>query len=402
MYVMKGESIILRNCAIYSSYFDLDELYEIISNIYKSKTIKINEDKTKINVINNKLFSKSVSSFNIMTSKTNPDKFSTNINGMYNFYAQVPAKNNDIKQKLLIKITTLNMVIGIESEKDISEEFYRELLTIAKKLDGIIFWGSQEILDNDGKLILDLDGNSEVEDFVVTAHTSYLDKNLKITDSGIKRKERSEKILLEKNISFIEHLPPIVGEEDAKIRTKEEVAKRAVALCIVALKGECQLSGEDINVEKEIISTVINIFNAQDYFSPDEMEFLNNDNPKEEDSTQFTWRYECLWTLLWALGFIERLEYPDKICDVAKSVSILKSFEDFNEFLNKSNLRSKEEILDEADLIYRYDWACVNARIKGRQAPSELDSGVVVERHKTLNWLINYMDDEWDDVGTDT
>lgn len=399
---MKGELIILRNCAIYSSYFDLDELYEIISNIYKSKTIRINEDKTKISVISNKLFSKSVNSFNIMTSKTNPDEFSTYINRMYNFYTRVPAKNNDIKQKLLIKITTLNMVIGIESEKDISEEFYRELLTIAKKLDGIIFWGSREMLNSDGKLILDLDGNSEIEDFVVTAHTSHLDRNLKITDSGIRRKERSEKILLEKNIPFIEHLPPIVGEEDEKIRTKEEVVKRAVALCIVALKGECQLSGEDINVEKEIISTVISIFNAQDYFSPDEIEFLNNDNPKEEDSIQFTWRYECLWTLLWALGFIEKLEYPDKICDVAKSVSILKNFEDFNEFLNKSNLRSKGAILDEADLIYRYDWAGVDARIKGKQAPSELDSGIVVERHKTLNWLINYMDNEWDDVGTDT
>ena len=51
-------------------------------------------------------------------------------------------------------------------------------------------------------------------------------------------------------------------------------------------------------------------------------------------------------------------------------------------------MRNIEEILDEADLIYRYNWACVNARIKGENAPAGLDSEVVFERHWGLNWLI--------------
>ena len=42
-------------------------------------------------------------------------------------------------------------------------------------------------------------------------------------------------------------------------------------------------------------------------------------------------------------------------------------------FLENSKMRSMEEILDEADLIYRYDWACVDARVNGKDAPSELD-----------------------------
>jgi hypothetical protein len=68
----------------------------------------------------------------------------------------------------------------------------------------------------------------------------------------------------------------------------------------------------------------------------------------------------------------------------------------------KAKLRTMKEILDEADLIYRYHWAVTDARVKGRDAPAGLDGGVVYERHYTLNWLIRYGDQEWDDISTDT
>lgn len=68
------------------------------------------------------------------------------------------------------------------------------------------------------------------------------------------------------------------------------------------------------------------------------------------------------------------------------------------------NLRSIDEILDEADLIYRYHWACVDARIHRKNVPADLDSGVVFERHWGLNWLIGKGTDDgnWDCVSTNT
>ena len=70
--------------------------------------------------------------------------------------------------------------------------------------------------------------------------------------------------------------------------------------------------------------------------------------------------------------------------------------------ITNSKMRSKSQILDEADLIFRYNWACVDARIKNLNMPSGLDAGVVYERHRALNWLIRYMDQEWDEITTDT
>jgi len=43
----------------------------------------------------------------------------------------------------------------------------------------------------------------------------------------------------------------------------------------------------------------------------------------------------------------------------------------------------------------------VDARINGRQI-TEIHPGVVYERHYALNWLINYMNQDWDDVSCDT
>ena len=60
------------------------------------------------------------------------------------------------------------------------------------------------------------------------------------------------------------------------------------------------------------------------------------------------------------------------------------------------------EILDEADLIYRYNWVCVDSRVNDKTPPAGLNGGVAYERHRALNWLICYLDLAWDDVRTDT
>ena len=112
-------------------------------------------------------------------------------------------------------------------------------------------------------------------------------------------------------------------------------------------------------------------------------------------------RYESLWVLLWALGRIANLGAPTSICDVQSAVEIVRDIPS-EDFIQRAMSRPISEILDEADLVYRYDWAVVDARIKGENPTWNLHPGVVYERHYALNWLIGYMDQEWDDVTTDT
>ncbi|MGJ8644453.1 MAG: DUF4272 domain-containing protein [Luteolibacter sp.] len=210
---------------------------------------------------------------------------------------------------------------------------------------------------------------------------------------AIDRRAQSVTILENRGVPYIDHLPVIEDSMTAKRRSKEVIAHRAIALAIVSVKGE--------GLEQETISSLVEKYEATPFLSEQEIDFVSNKNPDEHSRIQFVWRYECLWVMLWALGYVDELEYPDSICDVEKAESIIAD-RNTDQLIADSQLRDLSEILDQADLIYRYHWAVVSARLEGNPPPASLDKGVVMERHYALNWLIGYMDQEWDDISTDT
>jgi Domain of unknown function (DUF4272) len=215
-----------------------------------------------------------------------------------------------------------------------------------------------------------------------------------ISDRQLSRKQRSEAILHQQGVPFIDHLPVIEADEDIKIPSVTAIAQRAMALCIVAVKAE--------GLEQPRILEVIDKYQLEGLFTPAERQFIHNPDPSDHERTQLIWRYESYWVLLWALNYIEELSIPDDICDVPRSVQIMVN-KTAATFIQDARLRSPSEILDAADLIYRYHWACVDHRVNGLEIPAWLDRSVVFERHYALNWLIGYADvDDWDNVPTDT
>jgi hypothetical protein len=210
---------------------------------------------------------------------------------------------------------------------------------------------------------------------------------------AIERKERSVKRLQLEGGPMIAHLPVIEDSTQAKARTKEEIAHRAIAVCITAVKGE--------GLDQAAVDELVKKFGAGKFFSPKEAAFIKDPKPSQKDRNQYSWRYESLWVLLWSLGYVDQLDRPAGQCDVAKAVSFLRD-RDSAQFVKDAKLRPLSEILDQADLAYRYHWAVVDARLKKQEAPGSLDGGVVLERHYVLNWLIGYMGQDWDEISTDT
>ena len=93
-------------------------------------------------------------------------------------------------------------------------------------------------------------------------------------------------------------------------------------------------------------------YDLESVLSPNEVKFINDESPSEYDTTQFIWRYEAAWVLLWALGYVEELSYPSTICDVNAAIAFVDQ-RSTEQFISDAKLRPISEILDETDLIYR-------------------------------------------------
>jgi Domain of unknown function (DUF4272) len=217
--------------------------------------------------------------------------------------------------------------------------------------------------------------------------------NEEVSAEAIDRRLRSETILRAEGVPILASLPAIETTAEALKRTKEEVALRALCLLFVAAKGE--------GVKDEVLERVLKSYELRPHLTPKELAFVLDNSPSQQDRIQFVWRYEAASTLLWALGFVAQLGKPVQPCDVEFAVRTMTETTT-SQFIEDSKLRPIADILDQADLIYRYHWAVRNARFKGQQIPADLDPGVTEERHYALNWLIGYQEQAWDHVSTDT
>lgn len=219
-------------------------------------------------------------------------------------------------------------------------------------------------------------------------------------------KDLSMKYLEEKGITVMDTLPYIESLEEIKIRSKKEVVDSLLGLLLVSVYAEGLIDEEaDIKENQNFIKSLIDRYSAHDCFSQRELEFIYNDDPSRQDVIYFTWQYEPFTVMLWALGFLQTqdaLDVPASIADVGSNVKVVQQFKDYDNLYDAATLVDKKTIMEQTDLIYRYNWACVDDRINGRNKLQDA-WGIVLERHKSLNWLTHYNnEDNWDYVGTDT
>lgn len=208
------------------------------------------------------------------------------------------------------------------------------------------------------------------------------------------RKQLSIEQLKNEGIAHIDWLPVIEDESEAELKTPLEIAKRLIA-CMLCIQASFDQRNDDYDAEVIIFyQKLLKLFQIDNLAKKELIVFEQKGN--ETDWLNMTWKYEACWALLWALGLIDELKFPNEPmthdeCHFA--IDVVSSNADIDEFLSKVKMRSLDEILDQADLIYRYHWACVDARINGKEV--NLDGGVVMERRAGLDWLFR-VDADWD------
>ncbi len=204
------------------------------------------------------------------------------------------------------------------------------------------------------------------------------------------RKYKTEAILQEKGIPFLEGLPCTEEESEVQLRNVENIGKRIICLFCYA--------GTRFNPENENFITYLKQHNFWPYLSKEEKNFLNNPVGHNQAKINATWRMEALYFLLWSVKVISDLPWPEVESSSSDFIDVMPALDESPwPFIKNLKLRSVSEIMEASDLIYRLHWA---ARSYGEKVA--INKSVIQEWHHAVNWLTNYDGEDWDWVATDT
>lgn len=220
------------------------------------------------------------------------------------------------------------------------------------------------------------------------------------------RKEQSEAILRTHHIKINPNLPELGKTE---IKSPEVLLRRALTALLTAQVAIDAAEDNEVVASALFFQGILRRFGLEQELTPDEAKFFAPASPPFEpipqrDAVQMTWRIEMCMPLFWACGLIPgELNYPDTVTDCTELIGRINECKDFDALMQLVVMRPANEILDHADLIYRMDWACVDALIKNEPVSGGLLHDIVVERHRGFNWMISAYDAEnWDDVKAHT
>jgi hypothetical protein len=302
------------------------------------------------------------------------------------FVTSVLQTNDGEMTQTLYHVTRHILRVQHQFSIEVPEDQLDEYTDWAWEANALTFLPDGSVRDPSGLTLVDPQGDDPDED----AEVPY-------PEDAIYRRKGNLEELRERGMSFPESLPPVISEHEVELRDTEEVALRMQALFIVAVRAESIGTNDPISVAalRERCPTG---FAA---LTPEERTFLNSEQPDEQTIIGFSWRYEALWMLEWALNLIEDLTMPSEICDVS-GVAKIALDNDSDEFLKSCTLRPVGEILDALDEHYCMHWVTRQARLDSKVPPAGLEEGVIRERHHALNWLVRFEDRDWDDVDTPT
>ncbi|XAH22115.1 DUF4272 domain-containing protein [Xylophilus sp. GW821-FHT01B05] len=257
----------------------------------------------------------------------------------------------------------------------------------AERANAIVFLPDGGIRDPNGRVLLSAAGEEPDQEAA-----------LPYPPEAWQRKARTEALLASRGMPVPQRLPPVVSELELRSRAPQELAGRAFALLAVSARAESVASGELLSMGE----LFARLPSAQANLTPHEQAFLSDDVPDGSTVAQFGWRYECLFVLEWALGLVDALPFPAAICDVPLATRTMLNAGDVAGVMQALKMRTEGEILDALDLHYRLHWLIREARRKEEALAPGVDAGVVLERHRALNWLVRFEDHGWDDIDTPT
>lgn len=232
-------------------------------------------------------------------------------------------------------------------------------------------------------------------------------------EASAEQAARTERVLATLNDKavpcFTGHIRWIPDESTVMVRPAAEVAQRVVALHSIVTLARGRPRDE--------VANDLNRFGLLTSLSPGEAAFMAADPVDEDGRQRLIWRLEALVPLMWALGFIDELSWPDAMVDVEALHELIFTSLPDPAAVQAATLRPEADLLDALELTVRQHNALRGCYTSNSAVPTNFDwkfpgdvtpaqaslaAPLLLERHHALNWLIGFGGAAWDDVDTPT
>lgn len=230
-----------------------------------------------------------------------------------------------------------------------------------------------------------------------------MDKQVLLDNETTTQKERrikNNKYLEDKGITTNDTLVCDIDESNVKLKSLDEIGKKAASSLLVlqivwAINSGKDPKGTSAKKITSIVSFLLEKYKVQDALNAKEKRLMEGTYSKQ-DLLDLDWEYESYWALCWCLGLVDDISDASVLCDPNEGFKFVVGSLLYENFIKKCKLRDVSELIDMYDLYRRYFWALNNKKFSPNTRVGNIDEYNVWERLRALQWVLTDIKDWYD------
>ena len=299
-------------------------------------------------------------------------------------YEHLVVQNDLLKYQLINYIKEAKGLVSLITEQGFDNETFVIVLNLAKIFEGIIFIDGV-MINSDGKVLMNLQGENETIDFIgneeifpmdLTETNAYLD------------------VLKTIPMEMTKYIPMV--KIHGKIKNKEEIIKRAYCLIFIASYAEGLEKTGNIDSCRNFLFTQSRKYQISGAYSENELDFIFNNKPSENEIKTFYRDYETSFILFWSVNITDELSFPPIPILIPDLISKCSKYLNLNEILERALMKDEDYILKNYDINHKVLRSALDNKFTGKEIPSVINLDILESREKAFKWLTSNLD--WDKI----
>ncbi len=218
-------------------------------------------------------------------------------------------------------------------------------------------------------------------------HACLRENSINETEKQKERRTKNNQYIEKNGIEINTNLACLLGEDTVKLKSLDEISKRVIA-CLITVQISSDITNGKYKESLEYFLPLYKKFNSYDCLNSKEKRIIDG-TYTDQDVTDMDWAYEACWSLYWCLGLVSDIKDASSLCDCEKAIAFIRDSNSLDDFKSKCKLRPIDEILDMLDLYFRYNWAINEQKVNPIAKIGSLNSSIVVERRRGLEWVLS-------------